>query len=167
MPIRPRSLRALQLLCFIFLGWMQVGAQAKPEASNYSGMYGFLHEGEFVQITVETGGSVIGFVSRFADPEGEGGFLDHFFKTAKLDGNQLTFTTQAVGRVSFEFKGTIERGEGKVRSDQAYYVLKGTLIENSTIENKTADAKTASTHSYEVALKSFPLGVAPAVEPPK
>jgi hypothetical protein len=53
--------------------------------------------------------------------------------------------------VSFEFRGTVERGEGKTLGDEAYYVLKGTLIENITDEAK----KTAS-RSREVALKSFP-----------
>jgi len=63
-------------------------------------------------------------------------FLDHFFKSGKLDGNQLIFTTDTVHGVSFEFHGTIERGEGKSPGAEAYYVLKGTLVENSTDESK-------------------------------
>jgi hypothetical protein len=58
--------------------------------------------------------------------------------------------------VSFEFRGTIERGEGKNRSDEAYYVLRGTLVENTSDE-----AKKTSSHSREVALKSFPQDMAP------
>jgi hypothetical protein len=115
-------------------------------------MYSFLRDGEFVQITVEDQGHVTGFVSRYGDAESDRGvFLDHFFKSGKLDGNQLAFTTETVHGVSFEFRGTVERGEGKSRGDEAYYVLKGTLIENTTDETK----KTAS-RAREVALKSFP-----------
>jgi hypothetical protein len=160
MPIRPTCLRALQFVCFTLLLslllWMPAASQTKPDPLNYSGMYGFLREGEFVQLTVEDGGHVIGFVSRYADPEGDSGFLDHFFKSAKLDGNQLAFTTETVKGVSFEFHGAIERGEGKNRSEEAYYVLKGALVENTTNA-----AKNVSSSPHDVALKSFPLDVAP------
>jgi hypothetical protein len=162
MPIHPTRSCALQIAWFVLLTLTLAGAQATPDQPNkdrrpttagadYSGMYTFLQDGEFVQITVEDQGHVIGFVSRYADPEGTGGFLDHFFKAAKLDGNQLEFTTETVQGVSFEFRGTIERGEGKSRSDEAFYVLKGTLVENTTDE-----AKKTSSRSSQVVLKSFP-----------
>jgi hypothetical protein len=125
--------------------------------ANYDGMYAFVREGEFVQITVEGEGRVTGFVSRYGDSESDRGvFLDHFFKSGKLNGNQLTFATDTVHGVSFEFHGTVERGEGKNRADEAYYVLKGTLIENTNDESK----KTSS-RSREVALKSFPQDLSP------
>jgi len=161
---------------------MSAGAQANPDhqspdrrnpdrpnkdrqspagsSADYSGMYSFLRDGEFVQLTVEDQGRVTGFVSRFGDTESDRGvFLDHFFKSGKLDGNQLAFTTETVHGVSFEFRGSVERGEGKSRGDEAYYLLKGTLVENSTDEAK----KTAS-RSTEVSLKSFPGDVAPQGE---
>jgi hypothetical protein len=125
-------------------------------AADYSGMYSFLRDGEFLQITVEDQGRVIGFVSRYADAEGEGGFLEHFFESGKLDGNQLAFTTKTVRGVWFEFKGSIGRGEGKSRGDEAYYVLEGTLVENTTDE-----AKKTSSRSRAVVLKSFPQDLAP------
>ena len=124
----------------------------------YAGMYTFLKEGEFLQLTVEDNNSVTGFISRFGDGESDkGAFLDQFFKTGKLDGNKLTFNTEVVHGVSFDFKGTVERGEGKNPGDEAYFVLKGTLNENSTDVNK----KTTS-HAREVALKMFPQDAAPA-----
>ncbi|MHB8215812.1 MAG: hypothetical protein ACYDDS_07005 [Candidatus Sulfotelmatobacter sp.] len=132
---------------------------SSPEAKHevqpgreYSGMYSFLNEGEFVQITVEDQGSVTGFLSRYGDAEGDkGAFLEQYFRSGKLDGNKLTFTTQTVQAEWFEFKGTVERGEGKSPGDEAYYVLKGTLTDN------TSDgAKKINTHSQEVALKRFP-----------
>jgi hypothetical protein len=135
-------------------------APALP-GSEYSGMYAFLRDGEFVQVTVEDQGHITGFVSRYGDLESDrGAFLDHFFKQGKLAGNRLTFTTETVHGVWFEFRGTVERGEGKNAGDEGYYVLKGSLTETATDEQK----KTSS-RSREVALKSFPQDLAPA--PPK
>jgi hypothetical protein len=172
MPIRTTRFHALQVAFFVLLAWMLAGAYANPNsqskdgqaqppspptpAADYSGMYSFLRDGEFVQISVEDHGHVIGCISRYADAEGNGGFLDHFFKLGKLDGNQLSFNTETVRGVWFEFQGTIERGEGKSRGDEAYYVLKGTLLENTIDE-----AKKISSHSRQVVLKSFPEDLAP------
>jgi len=163
MPIRLTRFCALQLACVVLCASALAGAQAAPNrqspvtpGADYAGMYSFLRDGEFVQVSIEDQGHVIGFVSRYADSEGSGGFLEHFFKSGKLDGNQLAFTTETVHGVWFEFRGTVERGEGKSRGDEAYYVLKGTLVENIIDE-----AKKTSSRSRAVALKSFPLDVAP------
>ena len=130
--------------------------EAKDERA-YSGMYTFRKEGEFVQVTVEDEGRVTGFVSRFGEGESDkGAFLDQFFKSGKLDGNKLSFTTEIVHGVSFEFKGTIERGEGKNPGDEAYYVLRGSLTENSTDVNKKV-----TSHTQEVAFKMFPQDASP------
>lgn len=124
-------------------------------------MYMFLKEGEFVQLTVEDNGSITGFVSRFGEGASDkGAFLDQFFKTGKLTGNKLTFSTEIVHGVSFDFKGTIERGEGKNPGDEAYFVLKGTLTENSTDVNKKV-----SSHSEDVAFKMFPQEASPTPIP--
>lgn len=126
-------------------------APAKP-AEDYSGMYTFLQDGEFVQVTVEDEGRVTGFVSRYGDLESDkGAFLDQFFKQGKLDGKKLSFTTDTVHGVWYDFKGTVARGEGKNPGDEAYYVLKGTLIQYSTDENKKTSSK-----SREVEFKEFP-----------
>ena len=130
-----------------------------PTQPDYSGMYSFLRDGEFVQVNVGKQGRVTGFVSRYGDTESDRGvFLDHFFKHATLDGNRLAFATETVHGVSFEFRGTVERGAGKNPGDEAYFMLKGTLIENTMDEgNKTAS------RSREVSLKIFPqdLGANP------
>jgi hypothetical protein len=130
---------------------------AKP-GRQYSGMYSFLKDGEFVQITVEDEGRVTGFVSRYGEGESDkGAFLDQYFRSGKLDGNKLSFITETVHAVWFEFKGTVERGEGKNSGDEAYYVLKGTLTYN------TSDAgKKAITHPRDVELKMFPKEASPA-----
>ena len=130
-------------------------ASAAREAKagrEYSGMYGYLREGEFVQITVEEEGRVTGFVSRYGDGESDKGtFLDQYFRSGKLDGNKLAFTTETVHGVWFEFRGPVERGAGKNPGDEAYYVLKGTLTESAT----DADKK-VTTHPSEVEFKMFP-----------
>jgi len=127
---------------------------------DYSGMYAFLQDGEFVQITVEEEGRVTGFVSRYGDLESDRGvFLGQFFKEGKLDGKKLSFKTETVHGTWFEFKGTVERGNGKNPGDEAYYVLKGTLLKYTTDANK----KISST-SREVTLKSFPQDLAPSPE---
>jgi hypothetical protein len=162
MPIH-KLRRAVQLA--IIVSWISIsisgamaGAQAhkapppQKTAPDYSGMYSFLQDGEFVQVNLEDQGRVTGFVSRYGDTESDRGvFLDHFFKEGKLAGNQLTFTTDTVHGVSFEFRGAVERGAGRNPGDEAYYVLRGTLIENSM-----DDGKKTSSRTRQVALKMFP-----------
>lgn len=127
-------------------------AREAKTGRGYSGMYSFLEDGEFVQITVEDEGRVTGYVSRYGKGESDkGAFLDQFFRSGKLEGSKLNFTTETVHGVWFEFTGMVERGEGKNPGDEAYYVLKGALTDN------TSDAaKKVTTHSREVLFKRFP-----------
>jgi len=126
-------------------------------AQQYTGTYSFLKDGEFVQLTVEDDGRITGFISRFGDSESDkGAFLDQFFKTGKLEGSKLSFTTQVVHGVDYDFKGSVERGEGKAPGDEAYFVLKGTLTENTTDANKKV-----TTHSQDVVFKAFPQNAGP------
>ena len=134
--------------------------QQKPPATpsnqaaspNYSGMYSFLKDGEFLQVTVEDGGTVTGYISRYGDGESDKGeFLDQFFKNGKLAGSKISFTTEIVHGVSFDFRGVFERGEGKNPGDEGYYVLKGTLTQNVS----DADKKVRS-QSREVMFRLFP-----------
>jgi hypothetical protein len=143
----------LLLLCSSWLAGQNPSPTAPAKASeDYSGMYSFLQEGEFVQLTVEEAGRVTGFISRYGDLESDrGAFLNQFFKEGKLDGTKLNFTTQTVHGVWYEFKGTVERGEGKNVADEAYYLLKGTLTQYTTDANKKTSPK-----PREVMLKRFP-----------
>jgi hypothetical protein len=154
-------LAALCLLPAAFLSAQQAPAPQEPAKTGgqaYSGMYSFLKDGEFVQVTVEDDGRVSGFISRYGNGESDkGAFLDQFFKSGKLEGNNLTFTTDIVHGVAFDFKGSVERGQGKTPGDEAYYVLKGTLTENTTDTNKKVTSR-----SQDVLLKSFPQDAAPA-----
>jgi len=133
-------------------------ASEPKDAPAYSGMYTFLKEGEFVQLTVEDGGSITGFISRFGDGDSDkGAFLDQFFKTGKLEGNKLSFMTEIVHGVAFGFQGSVERGEGKNPGDEGYFVIKGTLTENVSDANKKV-----SSHSRPVLFKMFPQDAGPA-----
>lgn len=152
-----RAIASCALVLGIISFASRAGAQESRTTSSkadkqYSGMYSFLKEGEFVQLTVEDDGKVTGFVSRYGDGESDKEtFLDQYFKNGKLEGNNLSFVTETVHAVWFEFKGTVERGEGKNPGDEAYYVLKGTLTYNATDAGKKA-----ITHPREVELKMFP-----------
>jgi len=157
--VRPyRILPAIVILACMLSSAQNTAPNPSPNPSapkpvnNYSGMYSFLQDGEFVQVTVEDQGRVTGFISRYGDLESDRGeFLDLFFKEGKLDSQNLTFTTQTVHGVWYEFKGTVERGPGKNPGDEAYYLLKGTLTQNNTDANKKTSSK-----SRDVTFKSFP-----------
>jgi hypothetical protein len=151
------------VILLTFAGLATGVAQTAAVAENnpdYSGMYAFLQEGEFVQLTVEDHGMVTGFVSRFKEGDGEKTFVDHFFKNGRLDGKKLVFTTEVAQNISYEFNGTIERGEGKKPDEEGYYILHGTLT-----ESKVSEDKKTTTQSQPVTLKSFPQDA--EVSPPK
>jgi len=161
-----RKIQIIFIAVLVVCGSAALGAQettksaADPEAKggqDYSGMYSFQKEGEFVQVTVEDAGKVTGFVSRFGDGDSDkGAFLDQFFKSGKLEGNKLSFATEIVHGIAFDFKGTVDRGTGKNPGDEGYYVLKGTLTENVSDVNKKV-----TSHSRDVVFKMFPQDAAP------
>ena len=152
----------LLLLTAVAAGQSQPAKDNPPPAptSNISGMYTFLRDGEFVQIDVD-GGKVDGFISRYGDSDADRGtFLDHMIKTGTLEGKKMHFDTRSVHGVSYEFTGTVERGEGKAPGDEAYYVLKGTL------KQVTEDAEHKSTTKERaVEFKAFPADA--GMDPPK
>jgi len=159
-----KNLAVFSVVCFLS---MLAAAQASPAspakpADDYSGMYGFLQEGEFVQVTVEDAGHVTGFVSRYGDSDSDrGAFLDQFFKDGKLEGKNLRFATETVHGVWYSFEGTVERGNGKTPNEEAYYVLQGMLTQFNTDANKKISSK-----SRKVEFKSFPRDLgAPADKP--
>jgi hypothetical protein len=112
-------------------------AIAPHAAEDISGMYTFLKEGEFLQITVEKD-AVTGYISRMGDSDSDGGvFLDQFFAKADVQGHDVSFTTRQLHGVWYEFTGKFERGPGKTKADDGYYLLRGTLKELSTNPDKT------------------------------
>ena len=157
-------------LVLVLMGWILAGllvvplalqnfsGQTAPAAlDDYSGMYSFLKEGEFIQITIEDKGAVSGFISRFGDSESDRGtFLNQFLKSGKAEGAKLTFTTESVHGVWFTFAGAFDRGPGKKPDEESYYLLRGALTRFSTDEDK----KTTS-QVRQVEFKSFPRDASP------
>lgn len=138
---------------------------AKPASTveDISGMYSFLREGEFVQINIEEGNTVTGFVSRYGDSDGDkGAFLDQFFSKAAFDGKHLTFTTKPVHSIWFEFDGNVQRGTGKTPKDEAYRIIHGKLTQFTTDASGKASSK-----SRELDMKSFPQDFDEETAPPK
>ena len=102
----------------------------------------------------------VGFGPRYLHSTGQlfkggpdkGVFMNQFFKSGKLEDNgKLSFTTENVHGVWFEFAGNVVRGSGTKPDDEAYYVLRGSLTRFDT----DADKKTTS-QQRTVELKSFP-----------
>jgi hypothetical protein len=117
-------------------------------AEDFSGMYSFLKEGEFLQINVEKS-AVSGYISRMGETDSDNGvFLDQFFDKVQIQGRDVSFITKPLHNLWYDFKGKFERGPGKTKFDDGYYVLRGTLKEVTLDENKKPVA-----HSREVELK--------------
>jgi hypothetical protein len=134
--------------------------QASQFGSQISGMYTFLREGEFVQVTVEEG-KVSGFISRFGDRDSDRGvFLDQFFSKASLDGKKLTFATKPIHGTWYEFAGTIGRGDAKTPDKEGYWSIQGTLKQFDLDDNKNLSSK-----AREVTFKSFPQNLEDAESP--
>ncbi len=132
---------------------------ASSPAEDISGMYNFLKTGEFVQITVETSG-VSGYISRQGDLESDHGiFLDQFFTGASIEGHNVAFVTKQVHGVWFEFKGRFDRGKAKDKSEDGYYVLRGTLTEFTVDSSKQT---TSRSRNVEFSLLGQPEDDAPA-----
>jgi hypothetical protein len=145
-------LTALLLALVTFMAAQQTGSSAAPDSTNDpSGMYSFLREGEFVQLTLEDG-KLSGYVSRFGDSDSDKGtFIDQFFDKATLDGDRLKFTTKTVHGTWYEFTGVIAKASGKQPAQEGYRVIKGTLIQHMTDANKADKPR-----QREVEFKSFP-----------
>jgi hypothetical protein len=146
---------AALLLVLLTAGTAQ--PEAKPELSgDITGLYSFVHEGEFVQIEVNDG-KVAGLVSRFKgeDPD-KAEFVDQFFEQAKLDGATLTFRTNVVDGLWFEFSGTVERGPAKTPSDEGYWNIRGKLTERHSAAGGKVSEKV-----HDLTLKSFPQDAEP------
>ena len=116
----------------------QDSAQIPAPAEDISGMYTFTNEGEFLQFTREED-VITGYVSRMGDQESDrGAFLDQFFSKASVQDHDVSFTTKVVHGVWFEFKGRFDRGPGKTKAEDGYYVLRGTLTELTSSPDKSS-----------------------------
>lgn len=127
-------------------------AFAQNNGSNdISGMYTFLREGDYVQLTVEEG-RLSGYISHFGDTDTDRGeLIDQFLDKTSLQGNRISFNTKTVHGIWYDFSGTISVAPGKKPGEEGYRVIKGTLTQHTT------DAKGADkAMQRQVDLKSFP-----------
>jgi len=124
--------------------------------TDISGMYSFLHEGESLQLNLDHG-KLSGWVSSFGFLDSDKDILlDRFFEKASLQGNRVYFLSRHIHGCWVEFNGKVDRGEGRLRGQEGYYVLVGTLTQYTS----DADVK-VSARQREVILKSaFDPGIA-------
>lgn len=123
-----------------------------PKSADFSGMYTFLREGEVLQINLEDGGKVTGYISRFGESNSDkGAFLTQFLKSGTTDGKKVEFVTEPVHGTWFEFSGTVNQDSTKKRTDEGYFVLVGKLTKYVQDQNKNTSAE-----AREVTFKLFP-----------
>jgi len=114
-----------------------------------SGVYSFLREGESIQLNVDHG-KLSGWVSSFGFLDSDKDtLLDRFFDKASLQSGRIYFLSRRIHGCWVEFTGRVSRGEGRVRGQEGFYVLTGTLTQYTT------DAETkVSARQREVIFKS-------------
>ena len=132
---RPKTL-LLMLLSLAPLALGQAGSTntAKPSANrpsasigDFSGTYSFLRKGEDLQINVQNG-KLDGFITRYGETEADENVqMQHFIEKSSLNGDEISFTTDKIHGVWFEFKGKVRRGDGKTSANEGYYILEGTI----------------------------------------
>jgi hypothetical protein len=140
---------ALILCLFAAAAPAQTAGRGTAAGDDISGIYSFLHEGESIQITVDHG-KLSGWVTSFGFLDSDKDtLLDRFFDKASLQGGRIYFLSRRIHGCWVEFSGRVNRGEGRVRGQEGYYVLMGTLTQYTT------DAETkVSARQREVIFKS-------------
>ena len=132
----------------------QQSGQRYDPAKDPTGMYSFLKEGEYVQLTYDEG-QLSGYISRFGDSNSDRGqFIDQFFSKASLTGDRVTFATKTIHGVWYEFEGTLSTQAGRQPSQEGYRLMKGMLKEHVADANGRDNVRERS-----VEFKSFPEGV--------
>lgn len=142
------TLVTIAAVCHAQGGGLSTRGQSKPDqeynatpvvphaAEDISGMYSFQKDGEFLQINLEKA-EVSGYISHMGDSDSDHGvFLDQFFAKADIQGHDVSFTTRPLHSIWYEFKGRFDRGPAKAKTDDGYYILRGTLKEFSTNDGK-------------------------------
>jgi hypothetical protein len=115
--------------------------QKSSPAEDISGMYSFLHDGEFLQFDLQDQ-VLTGYISRRGDEESDrGAFLDQWFSKAAVIDHDVTFTTRPLHGVVFDFKGKFERGPAKTKDVDGYYILRGTLTQKTTSQSREVEFK--------------------------
>jgi hypothetical protein len=130
------------VLCLVPLAApAQTTQRGTTSGGDISGIYSFLREGESVQINLDHG-KLSGWVSSFGFLESDKDtLLDRFFDKASLQGSRIYFLSKRIHGCWVEFSGRVSRGEGRVRGQEGYYVLTGTLTQYTTDAQTTVSAR--------------------------
>jgi hypothetical protein len=134
-------------------------ARSAGELGDFSGLYTFVHDGESVQITLDELPTpakpkvpVTGYVTRLGESDSDRDqTFDLMFKSGSLEGKKISFATKTIHGISYEFTGTVRRGDAKSKEKEGYVMVEGTLTVNSVDK----DGKSRS-QTRELTMKSFP-----------
>ena len=146
------------LLCLASVTWAQASSPKRSTASaptvsvgDFSGTYTFLRDEDDLQINVQNG-RLDGYVTRYGETESDKAVqLQHLIEKSSLAGDQISFTTSKIHGVWFEFKGKVRHGDGKMPSQEGFYVLEGTVTRYETDADKRTTAR-----SRDVQFRSLP-----------
>lgn len=110
----------------------QTTNRSAAAGNDISGVYAFLRNGESIELNLDHG-KLSGWVSSFGFLESDNDtLLDRFFEKASVEGGHIYFVSKRIHGCWIEFNGRVERGEGRVRGAEGYYVLTGTLTQYTT-----------------------------------
>jgi len=159
------------LVCLAAVTLAQAGSSSAAQPStnapaasigDFSGTYTFLRDGEDLQINVQNG-KLDGYVTRYGETEDDKSVqLQHLIEKSSLTGDAVSFTTDKIHGVWFEFKGKVRRGDGKTAANDGYYILEGTITRYETGADKRTTAK-----SRQVQFRSLPQDFGIIVPDPK
>jgi hypothetical protein len=91
------------------------------------GSYKFDHSNDSIELDLDRN-RLTGYIAQLGDAETDSNTpLTFFFDQSAIDGADISFQTRVVHGIWYSFRGTIVRGNGKVRADEGYYVLRGML----------------------------------------
>ena len=119
------------------------------------GSYQFDHSNDSIELDLDRN-RLSGYITQLGDAETDSNTpLTFFFDQSAIDGGEISFQTRVVHGVWYSFRGTIVRGDGKVRADGGYYVLRGILAVHhpQSGRDKSADELIEKRH---VRFKSMP-----------
>ncbi len=127
-------------------------AQQSTLPDDVSGPYNFDHLNESIEIDIART-KLTGYISRLGDAETDSNTaLTYFFDQSSIDGSEIRFQTRVLHGIWYSFRGTILRGDAKIRDNEGYYVLHGVLqthhpqsgfdkSADETIERRTVNFK--------------------------
>jgi len=155
----PQIVLASALVC---LGYAQRPAEKPHPIGDFTGMFTFLQEGEYVQLTLDPAPDaktdwskplpLTGYVSRLGTAgDDKDRPIEHFFKSGSLEGTRIRFTTKVVHGTWYDFDGKITRDDKKTPDKEGYYVVRGLLTEHTIDKDKKDSAQ-----QRELTMKSFP-----------